>query len=907
MISHARLGGAGVASSWHTRAAGRRDRVSLAACALASLALLCFASAAVAMTVSTTNDEASPVTNGACSLREAILAVNAGTNSADCGPVAGGGTTTITVPAGHYELGAGQLTIAAGANLAIVGANANAPAQTMIDAKGHSRVFEVAAAAVASLAAVEVTGGQTANGPDSAAPLHSGGFGGDGGGILNHGNLTLEHTLVTLNFTGHGGRGIDGELAGSTTRNPSSGGSGGSGGGIYNDYNSSLTVIASTISGNGTGDGGIGGNGPMGRQGQGMNVYADGADGGDGGPSGDGAGLYNAGSATITTTTVSGNFTGRGGQGGSGGNGASETPTSGSGTGGNGGNGGTSGLGFNAETGNPTYELPHGTVGGGGGIINAVSSGTLNMTASTISGNSTGAGGNGGSAGVGGQWETGQFSDGGQGGWGGGGGLGAGFLSVGHGATLTNVTITGNQTGDGGKGADNGADSLGGGPGGFGGYGGGIWTRGASNIDELVLTDVTIAKNFLGASGPGGSSPVFNGIPGGRGKGAGIAVGQRQEFNGYGVFLKNTLIAENGFGGSGDANCIEYYHGQYEDFYDFGNNLDYPADGTCPGVNTNPLLGALLDNGGPTQTMLPATGSPAIGVVPSGSCGSAQDQRGYTRPGGGKAGCDIGAVETGGAPGAAQTGTSLLSSANPSTPGQAVTLTATVSPAPDGGSVSFSDGGTAIPGCESVTVSLGQASCPQTYLAAGSHSLVASYLGDSAFAGSTSSTLTQVIQTPGGGGGGGGGGGSGGGGSGAAAGGGAAGADGGAAGAGGSAVGQVGIGTAKVKGTTATVPLTCTGPAGSSCALKLTLSILEGGKPRALGALQRGKTKAKKVTVGSAAATLAAGETKSVPVSLNGRGKKALSKAHKLSVALTVSESGVAAALTRSLRFKASG
>lgn len=56
--------------------------------------------------------------------------------------------------------------------------------------------------------------------------------------------------------------------------------------------------------------------------------------------------------------------------------------------------------------------------------------------------------------------------------------------------------------------------------------------------------------------------------------------------------------------------------------------------------NTDPLLEALADNGGNTQTHKLATGSPAID---SGSCVSAKDQRGMTRPQG--SGCDIGAFE----------------------------------------------------------------------------------------------------------------------------------------------------------------------------------------------------------------------------------------------------------------------
>jgi hypothetical protein len=57
-------------------------------------------------------------------------------------------------------------------------------------------------------------------------------------------------------------------------------------------------------------------------------------------------------------------------------------------------------------------------------------------------------------------------------------------------------------------------------------------------------------------------------------------------------------------------------------------------------------MGALVDNGGPTLTMLPAAGNPAIDHVPDGQCQLPADQRGAGRPAG--AGCDSGAVEAGG-------------------------------------------------------------------------------------------------------------------------------------------------------------------------------------------------------------------------------------------------------------------
>jgi hypothetical protein len=59
----------------------------------------------------------------------------------------------------------------------------------------------------------------------------------------------------------------------------------------------------------------------------------------------------------------------------------------------------------------------------------------------------------------------------------------------------------------------------------------------------------------------------------------------------------------------------------------------------------DPLLGALADNGGETDTLLPAAASPAIDA--GGSC-PATDQRGVTRPQG--SACDAGAVEVAASP-----------------------------------------------------------------------------------------------------------------------------------------------------------------------------------------------------------------------------------------------------------------
>ena len=657
------------------------------------------------MTVSSTGR------SGTCSLRAAIVAVNTNNSGTPCGPVIQGGTTPITLAANTYTITDGQLQVA-GANLEIVGSNPNGPGLTKIDATGKSRVLEVAAGAQVKLTAVEVTGGHTANGSNGVTYPNYGGIADNGGGILNNGSLTLDHVIVTENFTGHGGDGSDGGY--DVHHDAKGGGSGGSGGGIYNSAGASLSITASTIKGNGTGGGGDGGTGSIGVGGVGHYPY--GGDGGAGGIPGSGGGLFNANTAnaTITATTISGNFTGRGGNGGNGGQG-----TEGS-RGGYGGDGGSASY--------SRYEYcqcyqPY-SILGGGGIANQ---GSLTMTSSTVSGNNTGAGGNGGGAGVGGLNSQGHSATGSHGGFAGSGGVGGGLWTSFGTANLTNVTFSGNFTGDGGIGGNGPTSgSLGPGPGGYGGDGGAIWANGAYGSYYVQLTHVTISKNSLGEAGPAGApgappdgSGPFPGIPGVRGKGSGIATGGRHDTNGTSVYLKNTIIANNGL--VSDANCVDSGAAP-TNYFDQGGNLTWGGT-TCPGTSADPKLGLLGDNGGPTFTMLPETGSAAIGAISSGCADVPKDQRGYPRPGTGKSACDIGAVETGPPPGVTATSTSLTSSTNPSTTGQQVTFTATVSPQPSGGTFSFTDGGTVIAGCGATALEPGgQSTCTTSFGNAGSHS-----------------------------------------------------------------------------------------------------------------------------------------------------------------------------------------
>jgi len=91
------------------------------------------------------------------------------------------------------------------------------------------------------------------------------------------------------------------------------------------------------------------------------------------------------------------------------------------------------------------------------------------------------------------------------------------------------------------------------------------------------------------------------------------------------------------------------------------SGYNFSDDATCGFTNTatgdrenagDPLVGALASNGGPTQTMLPQTGSPLLNFIPIASCGGGDalagfavttDQRGVSRPQ--ATGCEIGSVE----------------------------------------------------------------------------------------------------------------------------------------------------------------------------------------------------------------------------------------------------------------------
>jgi CSLREA domain-containing protein len=164
--------------------------------------------------------------------------------------------------------------------------------------------------------------------------------------------------------------------------------------------------------------------------------------------------------------------------------------------------------------------------------------------------------------------------------------------------------------------------------------GGGIF----NNAGTLTITNSAFSGNSAGGDGGGiashGTLTITNSTFSGNSAGGGGGI---KHLSGT-VTLRNTIVANSTGGNCGGT------------ITNGGNNID---DGTTCGwgstsgsmSGTDPLLGALANNGGPTQTFALLTGSPAIDGVTFNAPNSAPatDQRGVARPQGLR--YDIGAYE----------------------------------------------------------------------------------------------------------------------------------------------------------------------------------------------------------------------------------------------------------------------
>ena len=265
--------------------------------------------------------------------------------------------------------------------------------------------------------------------------------------------------------------------------------------------------------------------------------------------------------------------------------------------------------------------------------------------------------------------------------------VGGGIYLLGGTLTLQNSTVSGNSADIGGGIYNWGGNvtvvnsTLSGNSAAFYGGGGIINTTNGFNPGTLTVQNSTLSGNTA-ANGTGGA--IFNNDSGTLSV-VNSTLSGNTAFNGGGIanqdsqtaMIRNSTLSGNtATNGGGIYNYNAYAPLSWTTFGFVNTIIANSTGGDCLnsstiGANTNnlvednscaptlsgdPNLGALADNGGPTQTFALLVGSPAIDAGDNATCAAAPvsgfDQRGATRPTDGDANsssvCDIGAFELGG-------------------------------------------------------------------------------------------------------------------------------------------------------------------------------------------------------------------------------------------------------------------
>jgi hypothetical protein len=419
------------------------------------------------------------------------------------------------------------------------------------------------------------------------------------------------------------------------------------GGAIYISPGANVMLTNCTLAGNGA----VGNSGTAGKDAGNGSTGGNGGN-GTGGSQATGGAIYNLGSLTIWNSSfLTNNATGgSGGSGGKGGNGSIQ--------GGNGGNGGAGALGY------------------GGAIYNL---GTLVLTNCTLSGNTASGGnaGSGGAAGIG-PWA----GDAGRGAAGAS-GNGAAIYSV-QSLTAVNCTFSGNAAQSGNStagGTDTGSGNGLNGPRGPDSLGGGVYHQGSGTFNNCTFANNTVTAGNGGNGGdlypigihtPGKGGDGGNGIGGGifntgtvavlnctfascgatggtNGVGGGVSLRGKDGDPGHGrggdiaqgsgaFLLQNSILGASSSG-------TNAYETTPSHITDVGFNISSDSSLNLSGTslkNTDPQLGSLASNGGPTQTIAIQSNSPALNRIPA-SLSPPTDQRGVSRPQGPAS--DVGAFE----------------------------------------------------------------------------------------------------------------------------------------------------------------------------------------------------------------------------------------------------------------------
>ena len=175
-------------------------------------------------------------------------------------------------------------------------------------------------------------------------------------------------------------------------------------------------------------------------------------------------------------------------------------------------------------------------------------------------------------------------------------------------------------------------------------YGGGIAILGGTVSINNSTIDGNVARSTFFGFGYGG------GIYGGASIRNTTISGNGASYGGglYQGGIQNSIVAYNSAQRQG-ANC----YGAVSLGYNLSSDKSCNFNGTGDINNTNPNLGPLQHNGGPTRTRALPSGSPAIDAGDPGGCTDRSglllktDQRGMPRPDAeDKTGCDMGAYES---------------------------------------------------------------------------------------------------------------------------------------------------------------------------------------------------------------------------------------------------------------------
>jgi hypothetical protein len=186
-------------------------------------------------------------------------------------------------------------------------------------------------------------------------------------------------------------------------------------------------------------------------------------------------------------------------------------------------------------------------------------------------------------------------------------GNGGGILNYGT-LAITNSTISGNQTYQSGGGIENGGtltitSSTVNDNGAIGGHDGQPWGHGGGISGNVTFTNSTLSGNYASLSGGGldGSGVIMNSTISGNRVG-GITVSGTLEI---GDTILNAGATGPNISGNGGT-VISHGYNVCSD--NGGGYLNGPGDQ----INTDPMVGPLQDNGGPTFTHALLPGSPAI-------------------------------------------------------------------------------------------------------------------------------------------------------------------------------------------------------------------------------------------------------------------------------------------------------